>query len=60
MDLNFFKHIFGEKMVADLEAQLKQVKESWEGHLSQDEKEHKAILDAIEALNKKIDKIVKE
>jgi len=54
MDLTFFKKIFGEKLITDLQIELDKIKESWISHLEKDEKEHQEILKTLDEIKEKL------
>jgi hypothetical protein len=54
--LNFFKKIFGEKLIEDFKVELEKIQKSWISHLEENERSHQEILKKLDEISKKIEK----
>lgn len=54
MNLDFFKKIFGEKLITDFEGEINKMKKSWSEHLDKDGKEHEKILKSLKEIKNKL------
>jgi uncharacterized protein (DUF433 family) len=54
--LNFFKKIFGEKLIEDFKVELEKIQKSWLFHLEENERSHQEILKKFDEISKKLEK----
>jgi hypothetical protein len=57
--LNFFKKIFGEKLIDDFKIELEKMQKSWSSHLEENEKAHQEILKKLDEIDKTLDNLEK-
>jgi len=54
MDTNFFRKIFGDKLIDDFQIELDKIKQSWVEHIEEDKKEHQEILKVLNEIKEKL------
>ena len=57
MEFGFLERIIGKDVAVKLKVQIESVKAAWESHTKKVERDHREVMSAFEALNRRLDLI---